>query len=118
MKICPLANVSMNLPIYQSIIAHISQNAVWFLFAIGELIHFMANFLTVSMCTEFGPPVLIVDYMPKSYGSWLSKNIILEFLNIRDPEYSFILKQPNQLPSPLHFNNNLHFQKEPFHCIS
>lgn len=73
MKIYPLANVSINLPIYQSAIAHISQNAVWFLFTIGELIHFMANFLTVSMCTEFGPPVLIAEYMSKSYGSWLSK---------------------------------------------
>lgn len=43
--------------------------------------------------------------------------IIIEFLYIIDTEYSFVLKQHNQLLLPLHFNNILNFQKEPFDCM-
>lgn len=43
--------------------------------------------------------------------------IIIEFLYIIDTEYLFVLKQHNQLSLPLHFNNILKFQKEPFNWM-
>lgn len=91
-RIHPLANVNINLSIYEDTSTCISQNAVWFLLATGKLSHFKASFLTVSVCPEIGPPVPISEYLLKHYKSCLSKNDYSRIFKYTDPGHSFVLK--------------------------